>query len=139
MCSSIIATTIQNTYESRGSEINSLISLLGIEPAKIDHKIKLSVESEIILSELKNLNERIQAISTPNRVVYSSYEYPFANNLKLNLGDKVEHPKFGFGTITNIFNSNSEPEKVEKVQIIFDDNQSRTLLASLSKLRKLEI
>ena len=52
------------------------------------------------------------------------------NDIKLDM--KVEHQRFGFGTIKNI-----EPfEKPEKATIIFDDFGEKTLVLKFAKLRR---
>ena len=57
-----IAKTLKNTYEGKDKEVNSLVSLLGIEPAKKGETIKISAESSIILNEIKSLGIRISKI-----------------------------------------------------------------------------
>ncbi len=59
--------TIKNTYENRQSEINSLVSLLGIEPARLTEKKKISTDTELILNSLSLIDKRLSQIENINQ------------------------------------------------------------------------
>ncbi len=108
--------TLTNTYESRGQEINSLISLLGIQPAQLQGKIEISKETEIILNAVQNLGLRIEEIdqrtlSIGNSIKIPSPQYDDINSMKLlttdefgelKIGEIIYHAKFGKGQLKNL-------------------------------------
>jgi hypothetical protein len=55
------AELIKNTYKNRDQEVNSLVSLLGIEPAKQSKKKEISQDTQLILNAISGLNERVQS------------------------------------------------------------------------------
>lgn len=54
-----IANTIKETYEHQGDDINSLIQLLSIQPAKLSDSFELSNESSLILKAIDGIQSRI--------------------------------------------------------------------------------
>jgi DNA helicase-2/ATP-dependent DNA helicase PcrA len=65
----------------------------------------------------------------------TSYKAPVdfapSDTSKLQEGMKVEHPKFGFGTVNKIDESGAD----RKARITFSDFGEKTLLLSFAKLR----
>jgi hypothetical protein len=59
-----LAELIKNTYEKKDHEVNSLVSLLGIEPAKQSKKTEISSESQLILSAISDLKERVDRVES---------------------------------------------------------------------------
>lgn len=118
-----LAETIKNTYSNK-NEINSLISLLSIEPAKISEKTKISSEAELILTSLLGLETRMRGIET--RLNYSIHNItppPIVSQVlphdvgelitlnefdKLKKGDLLYHHKFGIGQWVGFGKSESE-------------------------------
>jgi hypothetical protein len=74
-----ISNTLKETYEYDGDDINSLIQLLSIQPAKLSDSFELSNESSIILKAIDEIQSRIgnlekfdsKSTSTP----YNAKEY----------------------------------------------------------------
>lgn len=111
-----IAETIVNTYELKeDDEVNSLISLLGIEAAKIVKK-EISVDTELILSHLTDIGLRINRIEnqinskTKAANAGKLSEVVIDNQNVFRLGEKlsngeitldkiVYHRKFGRGVV----------------------------------------
>ncbi|HDL8567027.1 TPA: hypothetical protein ACMY33_001008 [Yersinia enterocolitica] len=60
-----LAASIKSTYEAK-DDINSIVQLLQIEPAKIGEKTQLSTTDTIILSAIKNLTNRVDNLSITN-------------------------------------------------------------------------
>ncbi|WP_432325176.1 hypothetical protein [Yersinia enterocolitica] len=60
-----LAASIKATYEAK-DDVNSIVQLLQIEPAKIGEKTQLSATDTIILSAIKNLTNRVDRISNFN-------------------------------------------------------------------------
>jgi hypothetical protein len=111
---SIISETLINTFNTRGQEINSLISLLGIHPAKISNSVEISKDTELILNYLFTLGTRLTQIEK---------SFPMQRNQSINIaidekgsvwkdltnaeknnilvGDIVDHSKFGKGKVVD--------------------------------------
>lgn len=159
-----LAELIQNTYNSQGEEINSLVSLLSLTPAKLkEGKKSLSTETELILNTLSILEKKISNFENNNynvkkEVYYSpsqklyyagggtevtGYE-PMLPNVgerltknelnKLKAGDKVYHGKYGIGEILSIEQIGTAVPKV-KGEIKFEIGIKK-LLFDLVGLRK---
>ena len=127
-----LAELIQNTYNSQGEEINSLVSLLSLTPAKLkEGKKALSTETELILNTLSILEKKMSNIENRNyNIKKEEYYFPSPNRYyggkivevteetdipgnigekftrneinKLKVGDKVFHLKFGIGEIISL-------------------------------------
>lgn len=140
-----LAETIKNTYSNK-NEINSLVSLLSIEPAKLSEKTKISSEAELILTSLSGLERKVRDIETRvNLSIHNGSQLSVASPQipddvgdiisphefdKLKKGDLVYHTKYGIGQWVS-FGENV----VEKVGIINFSVGQRALLLSFSKLR----
>lgn len=114
-----IAETLKNTYESKDSnEVNSLVSLLGIEAAKTIKK-EISSDTELIISQLENLGLRIGSIesqiSPKNKASISlnlkdsdfdnqqvSFQRPYLKPDEIFEGLSVLHQKFGIGKVISL-------------------------------------
>ena len=55
----IISKTLEDTYSSNESDINSLIQLLSIKPASFNESVELSQDSSLILEAISNISERL--------------------------------------------------------------------------------
>lgn len=103
-----VSETIKNTYENRDSEVNSLISYLGIEPAKIKSN-KITGETQLILNFISNISDRLSNIEdkilpkrTFSEAVTQQLAFPYLTpseieNLKE--GDIISHARFGNGIL----------------------------------------
>ncbi|MGM7839107.1 hypothetical protein [Yersinia enterocolitica] len=58
-----LAASIKSTYEAQ-NDVNSIVQLLQIEPAKIGEKTQLSTTDTIILTAIKNLTNRVDNLSS---------------------------------------------------------------------------
>ena len=148
---------IISTYEQDGSDINSLISLLSLSPAKIDTSTTISKDTELILNSISILDKRISKIeennptrivSHPNKKFYGGGNIPpppsqdLPNDVgdyltlddfdDLKIGDKVYHQKFGYGLIEG-----KTTEGVDlKIDVDFISSSRKRLLFKLANLRK---
>ena len=119
----LISETITNTYNSKNSEeVNSLISLLGIQAAKINSKLEISPDTELILNTLTSLGSRIadleKSINYPKQIISNFTTTESIANLplltsteisELKVGDIIYHKKFGTGKIAKIEGSAHNP------------------------------
>lgn len=110
-----LSEVIKNTHENKLSEINSLVSLLGIEPAKLTEKKKISADTELILNSLSIMDKRLSQIENQNQQI-SRPTVPVALALPENVseplkstdwdslktGDTLFHQRFGKVEITQI-------------------------------------
>lgn len=144
-----LSEVIKNTYENKHSEINSLVSLLGIEPAKLSEKKKISADTELILNSLSILDKRlsqIEVISLPTKVA-NQKPLSVPENLgdpllqsdleNLKVGDSIFHVRHGQGTISQIQKTTSQYIYAIK----FDNNVMRRFIlnsSSIAYFRKLK-
>lgn len=63
-----IINAVNATIESKGQDVNSLIQLLGIKPASLPSDIKLSKDTSLILSAIKDLSSRVANIEVDNAI-----------------------------------------------------------------------
>ena len=142
---SIIAETLINTYNNKEHEINSLISVLGIKPAKVTENVEISKDTEIILDTLSSLSARLNSIENflpTNKFLYNSINIGQYNgnwkmvgyeNNDLIVGDIVDHHKFGKGRVVSIDGKSSD----FKATVNFENVGNKTLLMQFAKLKKL--
>ena len=146
----IISDTIKNTYANT-HEINSLVSLLGIEPAKVTNKKEISIETELILGGIQSLEKRITEMERQNsyftgsNISQVSSAIPVPDNIgemitlpeigTVKPGDKIFQHRFGIGEVKNIPKStNSEGQTIE---VEFERGIKRFVL-KFAKLYKLK-
>jgi hypothetical protein len=142
----ILAQTIKNTYESSGDEVNSLISLLGVHPAKITNSVEISKDTEIILNSLISLGSRLTHIesllptskttSQPFNIdetggIWQDLNVTEAGDLQI--GDIIEHDKFGKGKVTD---KEGKPEN-PIIDVRFQFGDKKKLMTNYAKLKKL--
>ncbi|MDQ1140112.1 hypothetical protein [Pedobacter agri] len=125
--------TIKNTYQQK-NEVNSLVTLLGIEPAKISHT-SISIETELILGAIKNLEYRAAVNEKSLTKQKTTFFLPelaqpaVLDNLKI--GTIVYTKAFGRGKILNL--EGNLPDI--KATVLFEnDFGTKSLLAKFAKL-----
>lgn len=149
----LLATTLTNTYNQDTNDVNSLIKLLGIRPAKIEKTTKISSDTELILSSINTLEKRIlhfeekeqknnliarkyyRRNNTENDLVHTNTKViPLEELLNLKKDDRVFHKRFGEGKVIKI-DSNKKSIKDSKGEFLFEDGEKRLLLrfANLQK------
>jgi hypothetical protein len=122
-----LAHALKTTHKDAGKSINSIIQLLGIEPARVT-KTEVSRETELVLEAIDNVNRRLNRIENesanrnPSAGGYpqTDNKFVFVGNKLCSIGDDVQHPTYGEGVITNFSNS----EAIVK----FNNNYIRFLL-----------
>jgi len=62
-----IAKSLTDTYDKREHDINSIVQLLGVEPAKLEGTVQLSTENSILLEAINGITKRIGNIERLNR------------------------------------------------------------------------
>jgi len=143
-----ISEVIKNTYDST-NEINSLVSLLGIEPAKLSEKKIISGETELILNSLNGLEKILSAIDIrtkpAEKVSFNSETENFPDYVgeiitiseisKLALKEEVFHPRFGKGKIIGIQGIGSGYAN-GSVSVLFDHSGKKELLIQFARLRR---
>lgn len=63
----IVARSIIDTYERKNGDVNTVVQLLGIEPAQLEEKVHLSQENSIILDAINGLGKRLSTIEKQYR------------------------------------------------------------------------
>jgi len=113
-----IANTLKNTSALDESDVNSLVQLLGVRPAKLP-SIEISDDTGLLLNAINDIGARLSRLeehtflSPLKRSLKTRAASPIANsdvsrffvNSKGNimtLGDEVKHKGHGEGVITNI-------------------------------------
>lgn len=114
---------IKNTFENRQTEINSLVSLLGIEPAKLTEKKKISSDTELILNTLSIIDKRLSIIESINQQSPKQVVATTAISIPENVGDSLKSTDVeGITVGTLLFHSRFG--KVEVIQIQKAGSQS---------------
>lgn len=125
-----LAETLINTYRKKDG-VNSLISLLSIEPAKISPK-EISEEGSIILNTLKSLEKRISDINRPNedKVLHTSagLDISLADKLSIKVGDTIYIEEFGTVTITE-----NDPES-KFMHVTWDNNPPIPIIRASTRM-----
>jgi hypothetical protein len=125
---------LRSAYKDGGRSINSIIQLLGIEPAKVT-KTEVSRDTELVLEAIDNINRRLNRIendspnknSSANGYPQMDHKFVFVGNKLCSIGDEVAHPSYGEGVITNF----SDSEAIVKFR---NNNYIRFLLKGDSSL-----
>lgn len=142
-----LSQVISNTYQNK-SEVNSLVSLLGIEPAKLSGKKKISAETELILNSIMGMEKRLSEIEVRSRPIktFSEVALPILpdnvgeilTNRELETlapGEDIYHSRFGKGNILAIKGSDSNPSN--QVAIVrFENGNEKQFLLRLARLRR---
>ncbi|MDA7727985.1 hypothetical protein N8858_03815 [Flavobacteriaceae bacterium] len=151
-----------STYEEKNNDINSLVSLLSLNPAKIENTTELSTETKLILNSISGIDKRLNSLENNSKTdvdilpfkkskFYGGGEINIIPNKKLpenvgndfsrkeieelKKGDSVYHNKFGFGEVLEIEKSGSTVTRV-KGNIRFNDFGIKKLLLDFAKLKK---
>jgi hypothetical protein len=66
-----IAPRLRNTYEKKDKQVNSLIQLMKIQPAKMPAPTTISSETTVILEAINTLGRRISSLESPTRTASS--------------------------------------------------------------------
>lgn len=139
---SILSKTILNTYNEHSMNSNSLVSLLGIEPATIGSKTVITNDTKLILDSLNNIYDRISSLEAQKEqiIVPQNLYLPnkqtdsfFSNDIEdYNVGDIVHHSKFGYGSIISIEKTQKEPI----IKINFEGSGEKKLMIRYARLKK---
>jgi hypothetical protein len=155
-----LAQNITSTYEQKEEEVNSLVKLLAITPAKITEKTKISVETELILNNLETISKRLNQLENNSNYKSTNYqlkinqdkvidenlsvfEEPYILGEKITLkelaklkkGDKVNHMRFGIGVVKKIEGDTSNLKDL-KGNIDFEVGGEKKLLLRFANLRR---
>lgn len=155
-----------STYEEKNNDINSLVSLLSLSPAKIESKTEISKETKLILNSLSELDKRISSIEDSGTKSFYGKEIehilptskakfyggeiglPIENDMPDKVGDifsKEELLKLKKGDV--VYHKRfgfgeiikvSEPDHNMRItgDIRFNDRGNKKLLLDFAKLRK---
>lgn len=140
---------LTSTYNESSDDINSLVSLLGLRPARIINNTEISNETKLILNSISNIESRITSIENQSfNIKTTDYQYittKIPDNigdeltidelLQLNKGDYVYHDKFGYGEILSINKPNEGSSKKIKGLVKFQKYGVKELLFHYAKLR----
>lgn len=131
-----LAQTIRNTHQNAGKEVNSLVSLLGIEPAKVGDRKKISVDTELILGALGTIEKRLTVLEQPANPLPSSTilttelsanagEYLTQHDIEsLVVGQTIFHDRKGKGVIQAVRGTPKAPI----VQVRYDSGALQSMV-----------
>lgn len=149
-----LAEIIKITYADRENQVNSLVKLLGINPAELSDSTNISVETELILNQLSVIDRRLNLIENTSKeqpkyyyrepkqeeplfeeMDFSDEKFTFSEIAKLKKGDKVAHIRFGVGKVVKI---EGKPENLNsfKGEFDFDKGGRKRLLIRFANLYK---
>ena len=127
----IIAANIKSTYSTKETNINSLVSLLGVSTATLEANIHLSPEITYVTEMIKDLTSKITNLQ--ERLPNTSSEIHYINQkCALAIGDNVIHERFGKGFIKDILKSGRD----EVVKVDFENFGEKSLMTRFAKLQK---
>lgn len=137
----VISATLKNTFQTSGQEINSLISLLGIEPAKIERTVQISTDTELIINAINGLELKFSDLQTryinqvhnsnvaeATSVTFTPMTVEEVSQLKA--GDTIVHQKFGRGLVKKIEGSARNPIAT----IDFDNGASNKIMLNYATI-----
>lgn len=127
----IIAANLKSTYSTRETNINSLVSLLGVSAARLEANIHLSPEITYVTEMLKDLTSKITNLQErlPNM---SSEKYNGSQEYVLAIGDQIIHERFGRGLVKDILKSGQN----EVAKIDFENFGEKSLMTRFAKMQK---
>lgn len=150
---------IVSTYDEDVENVNSLVSLLSLNPAKIENKTEMSGETKLILNSLSNIEKRLNSIESnyeqedtvkpfkfyggDQAFLFEDDEIPdnvgdFLSRKEiesLKKGDSVYHRRFGFGKVLNTEKTGTTNLRI-KGHIQFEEYGVKWLLLDFARLRK---
>ncbi|WP_285269338.1 hypothetical protein [Kaistella rhinocerotis] len=144
-----LAQNLTLTYEENENDINSLIKLLGITPAKVESETKISIDTELILNSLSSIESRLSYIEKADKGKdfatrrgfaqhigqhYEQQNYPLEEIKDLKVGDFVLHERFGVGEVIKLEGNPSSLAEY-KGEITFEDG-TKKLMLNFAKLKK---
>lgn len=105
-----ISSVIRNNYEEVEEDVNSLVQLLSIEPAQIPSSTELSGETSLLFESISSISERLASIEDEIGVTRGiSYDVGKDSNFEdIEVGDIVDHSKFGLGVVEDVENAETE-------------------------------
>lgn len=151
-----LAERMKITYADRDNQINSLVKLLGINPAELSDTTNISVETELILSQLSSIDNRLNLIENTNKTQSKYFlnnptvkeeplffdemdpsveKFTFDELAKLKKGHKIAHRRFGIGKVINI---EGTPENLNsfKGEFDFEKGGTKKLLLRFANIHK---
>ncbi len=145
-----IAEVLLNTH-SNTNEINSLVGLLGIEPAKLSERTTISGETELILNSIGGLEKRVYEMEQQIKSGAINDFHVLANARieerrvgdeltleeigALRVHDEIFHNKYGYGRIIRLSRSINDPSDT-RVKIVFEIGHSADFYLRHAKLKK---
>lgn len=138
---SLIKDTLENTYKSNSNEINSLITLLGVRPARITSDVEISKDTQLILNALDNFSSRLNMVENylPNSSIKVSgaqgiwRDISSAEAAELKEGDMIDHKKYGKGKVTAQVGTANNPI----IKVAFQLHGTKSLMTNYIQVRKL--
>lgn len=108
---SALSRIIRNTYDShinKKGDVNSIVSLLSVEPAQLPQQMQVTGDTSLILRSLGDIGRRLSRIESD-----LTYQGP---TTEFDPGDSVIHSKFGIGEIVSVNGSGDREEVMVKFQ-----------------------
>ena len=135
-----ISTILVNTYKAEKEEVNSVIQLLGINPAQIQSPMTLSGETSLLLNAISNLGERLSEIensinndlSSRGKTTLSNRKKSYNDshkNIIYEVGNKVLHDKWGEGEVISVSG--------DEIKVAFPSQGIKTLASNFAPLNKI--
>lgn len=137
--------SITETFNSKGQDINSIVELLGISKAKVTKQVEISPDTDMILKSLSEISLRLGNLE--NKSVFPKQENfiesvfkkrekikSFQNNgIEYCVGDKVNHDRFGLGTIAD---AELDTTNGPVIIVAFESIGVKQLLVKFAKINK---
>src|SRR5690606_19707628 len=134
--------TITNTSDNKGGDVNSLVSLLGINAAEVK-SVPISTETNIVLKAINSIGDRLSEMerqTNPRTPSFSVRDnslfqmppgyFPLKDDDEISKGDFVWHPRYGEGIVQQITGTKESPNLVT----VFKDSGAKVTLRRLPTL-----
>lgn len=132
-----ISNVIKNNYDTEEGEVNSLIQLLSMQPAQIPQSEEISGETSLLFESISEIYERMSSLE--EKILagprHSRRVAPVRKYDNFDVGDKVEHSKFGIGVIMDMDNRGTEKETA---LVDFEGDGIRKLKVKYARMRLAE-
>jgi hypothetical protein len=127
----LIADNIKSTYSNKETNINSLVSLLGVSTARLESNISLSPEITYVTEMIKDLTSKMTLLQ--ERLPNITSDKYYGNQVpSFAVGDYVIHDRFGRGLVKEI----SKLGHNDTVVVDFESFGIKHLITKFTNLKK---
>lgn len=95
-----IASSLHNTSDGDPDEVNSIVQLLGVHPAKVSDRTEISRETSLVLDAVKDLTRRLGTLESQKQPLGFPRPVTYVSSYKV--GGLVTHREYGDGEVVEL-------------------------------------